>query len=244
MLREKITAYREVRQDRKNTAQDDYDNTPDQALDELITDDKEILGNQPNLLHGRYRQKTDKIIDKIETAEDNKDTAGTREKYLDYRKNRIDIKIARLQETLSNSSGSFLSKQIDRQRRQKLKQLQYNQNIRTGQMSKLEKKRQNKPENLQKEIDAIVKKKVDAMQRKAQRKILREQHGIHGYSVVKRAEFLAKITPDQKRVIVREAIKLARKQNIQRGLLDDAAYEVDDTADKRMIGGNYGRTIE
>lgn len=244
MLREKITAYREVRQDRKDAAQDDYDNAPVRPLDALITDDIEILGNQPGLLRGRYRQKTDKIIDKIETAEDNKDAPGTREKYLDYRKNRIDIKIARLQETLNNSAGSFLSKQIDRQRRQKLKQLQYGQGISSGQMGKLEKKRQNKPENLQREIDAIVKKKVDAMQRKAQRKILREQHGVHSYNVVKRAEFLAKITPDQKRVVIREAIKLVRKQNIERGLLDDAAYEVDDSAGKRIIGGNYGRTIE
>ncbi len=243
MLREKIAAYREVRQDRKEAAQLDYDTAPDRPLDELITDDKEILGSQPNLLQGRYRQKTDKIVDKIETAEDKKDTAGLREQYLDYRKNRINIKIARLQENLNNSSGSFLSKHIDRQRRQKLKELQYGQNIRTGQMSKLERKRQTKPEMLQKEIDAIVKKKIEAMNRKAQRKILREQHGINSHNIVKRADFLAKITPNQKREIVREAIKLVRKRNIERGLLD-SIYEVDDTANKRKIGDNYARTVE
>ncbi len=243
MLREKIAAYREVRQDRKEAAQEDYDTAPDRPLDELITDDKEILGNQPSLLHSRYRQKTDKIIDKIETAEGKKDTAGLREQYLDHRKNRTDIKIARLQEDLNSSSGAFLSKQIDRQRRQKLKQLQYSQNVRTVQMGKLEHKRQNKPEMLRKEIDAIVKKKIEAMNRKAQRKILREQHSIETHNIAKRAEFLAKITPDQRREIVREAIKLVRKKNIERGLLDPT-YDVDDTAAKRKIGGHYARTVE
>lgn len=244
MLHEKIAAYRELRQDRKEAAQLDYDTAPDQPLDDLITDDKEILGNQSNLFYGRYRQKTDKIIDKIETAEGKKDTAGLREQYLGYRKNRTDIKIARLQEDLNSISGSFLSQHIDRQRRQKLKELQRAQNIRTGQIGKLERKRQNKPEMLQKEIDAIVKKKIEAMNRKAQHKILREQHGINSHNIAKRAEFLAKITPDQKRMILREAIKLVRKKNIERGLLDDPTYEVDDTADRRKIGGHYARTVE
>jgi hypothetical protein len=167
-----------------------------------------------------------------------------REKYLRYRNNRTDIKIARLQEKLASSSGSFIAKHIDRQRRLTLENLQYSRKRRIGQINTLEQNRQSKPEELRKEIDKLVNAKIDAMHRKAQRKVLKDEHGIDRHDFVKRTEFLAKMSKEDKQKITREAILMVRKKNIEKGVLD-ATYEVNDAAvNKRNIKGIYERTIE
>ncbi len=230
--------------DRKQEAEDDYSDAPERPLDQLITDDKEILGERPSPLRVSYRDRADSIVKKIEKAEENRGVAGTREKYLKYRNNSTDIKIARLQAKLANSSGSFIAKQIDRQRQLTLENLQYRKKRRTGQINILEQKRQDKPEELRKEIDKLVNAKIDAMHRKAQRKVLKDEHGIDRYNFVKRAEFLAKISKEDKQKITREAILMVRRKNIEKGMLD-ATYVVNDAAvNKRNIGGSYERTVE
>ena len=79
------------------------------------------------------------------------------------------------------------------------------------------------------------------MYRKAQRAEMRKQ-GIGKHNFVKRAEFLAKITPEERKKITREAILLARRSNIQHGRLD-ADYKVDETLDTRKVD-TYERTVE
>ncbi len=232
------------RSDRKQEAEDDYSDAPERSLDQLITDDREILGEKSSLLRVKYRDKADRIVNKIGKAEQNTDVAGKREKYLKYRNNRTDIKIARLQEKLANSSGSFIAKQIDRQRRLTLENLQYRKKIRTRQIGGLETARKDKPEKLRKDIDKLVNAKIDAMHRKAQRKVLKDEHGIDRHNFVKRSEFLAKMSKEDKQKITREAILMVRKKNIEKGVLD-ATYEVNDAAEnKRDIGGIYERTVE
>jgi len=232
------------RSDRKQEAEDDYSDAPERPLDQLITDDKEILGEKSSLLRGKYRDKADSIVKKIENAEENRDVAGTREKYLKYRNNRTDIKIARLQEKLASSSGSFIAKHIDRQRRLTLENLQYRRKRRTGRIGGLETARKNKLEELRRDIDKLVNAKIDAMHRKAQRKVLKDEHGIDRHNFVKRAEFLAKMSKEDKRKITREAILMVRKKNIEKGVLD-ATYEVNDAAvSRRNIRGIYERTVE
>jgi hypothetical protein len=232
------------RSDRKQEAEDDYSHALERPLDQLITDDKEILGEKSSLLRGRYRNKADKIVKEIENAKDKTDVAGTREKYLKYRNDCTDIKIARLQEKLANSSGSFIAKHIDIQRRLTLENLQYRKKRRTSQIGGLETARQDKPEDLRKNIDKLVDAKIDAMYRKAQRKVLKDEHGIERHNFVKRAEFLAKISNKDKQKIMREAILIVRKKNIEKGVLD-ASYEVNGEAvNKRKIRGLYERTVE
>lgn len=270
MIREKISAYRESKLDRKAMANADFiyaRHNPDvleqnRPLDALKTDDKEILGqNKDRLFKDRYRKVADIIEQRIEKAEERviskddtldqqKQKKYRREKYLEYRNNRTDIKITRLKNKLENSNGSFLARQIDRQRRQKLQQLEFVQKLHTSQLGRLEQKRQNKPEELRKKIDKMVEKKVNAMYRKELRKrrlIEQGEKGIGNYNVAKRtahkAEFIAKMKPEDKMKIVREAILLARRQSIEKGRLD-MNYEVDNTLDDdktRQVTEHYGR---
>lgn len=248
MLREKFTAHQEAKQARKDEAQADYEAAQltldvDRPLDALVTDDKEILGQKSEqLFRDRYRNKTDSIVRKIGKAETNIDNKGLREQYLDFRTNRVNIKIARVEEKLANTPDSFLMKYINNGRRFRLRELQHSRRVISNSASHLETKRQNKPESLQKKIDDLVKKKVDAMYKKAQRKEMRE-NGIEAHNFVARAEFLAKMSPDTKKKIAREAILLARKKSIEKGTLD-ASHTVDQTLNMRKVVNEYGRVIE
>lgn len=269
MAFERILASREAKQDRKTAAAGDFLNArydihkldQERPLDALKTDDKEILGESKELSHflrDRYRYVTDAIEKRIEKAEERVIESGDtvdqkeqkkyrREKYLDYRNNRIDIKIARLQDSITNSSGSFLANQINRQRRQSLAQLQYLKKVHTNQLGKLDQQRQSKPEELRKKVDQIVKRKIDAMYRKELRKrrlLDQDQKGIGKYDLTKRvihkAEYISKMQPNEKKKIVREAILLARKQNIEKGRLA-VDYHIDDAHNSRKVTEHYER---
>jgi hypothetical protein len=242
MIREKITAHLEARDLRHQEAQADYDaNT--RTPDELVTDDKEILGTKAgSFLRNRYRHQADRLSEQIETAEANKDIPGMREKYIKYRDNRATIQSARIQRKIDNSSNSFLSTQINHQRRYKLKQLQYAKKVYADRSGALESKRVNKPEKLQKKVDELIRKKVDAMYRKAQREALR-QNDIGRHNIMKKAEFVAKMTPEMKKKIATEAVLLVRKRNIEKGHLDPS-HTVDTSLTKRKVTNEYGRTIE
>lgn len=239
MIRKNFNKLTVAGHNRNLSATIDYVHQPERDIDNLRTDATEILGEKPGLLMGRYRRKTNDILEKIDKAEDKKDVPGTREKYLAYRSNRTQVKIDRTKEKISSSSDSFLSRQINRQRRQKVEALTTKGKILSRAGNKLEAARTGKPERLQKKIDEYVKKKVDAMYRKARRQEM-QKHDIGKVNFVKRAEFLAKLTPEKKKEIVREAILLARKKNIESGRLD-ATYGVDDTLSTRKVG-DYERT--
>lgn len=242
MLREKITAHIEARQLRHQEAQDDYDMAV-RSPDELVTDDKEILGTKAgSFLRNRYRYQADLLTEEIETAEANKDVPGIREKYIKYRDNRATIQSARIQRKIDNSSNSFFSAQINRQRRFKLKQLQYSKKVYADRAGALESKRINKPEKLQKKVDELIRNKVDAMYRKAQREEMRAR-GIGRHNIMKKAEFVAKMTPELKKKIATEAVLLIRKRNIEKGHLD-SSHTVDTSLTERKVTNEYGRTIE
>lgn len=242
MIKEKFTQHREEVRARKVDAKLDYLTAPERDLSDLKTDDKEILGQQPGLLHGRLRSKTDQIMEKIEDAEADLGQKSTREKYHEYQNSRIDNKIARLERKLDNSSGSFFAKQIDRQREQTVKFLKNNKRSHNFVIGNIQKKRENKPEELQKEIDRIVDNRIEAMKRKAQRKKMREQN-IGPLNFVSKEHFIASLNETEKRKIYREAILLTRKKNIEVGILD-VGYQVDDSLETRKIGDYYERTIE
>lgn len=248
MIREKLIAHQEARQARKDEAALDYESaqaTLDQErpIDNLLTDDKEILGEKSeHLFRDRYRRKADNIMNKVEKAESNIDTKGMRERYVGYRINRTDIKIARVEEKLARSSDSFLMKYVNNGRRYKLNELKHSKQVLSRSSSTLETKRRAKPEELRKKIDEHVKKKVDAMYKKAQRQALRAE-GIKAHNFVKKTEFIAKLAPDEKKKIVREAMLLVRKNNIEKGRIG-SSLGVDTGLSTRKVTNEYGRTIE
>lgn len=125
--------------------------------------------------------------------------------------------------------------------RQTVNNLTYKNKVTSTKIGELQKKRLDKPEHLKMKIDALV-TKIAANGGKPNASFLREKHGIDPKKRMERINKLANLTPQQKKEIVREAILLVRKENIQRGLLDPD-YEVDTTADTREMGEQYERTI-
>ncbi len=238
----------EKRAERHQQADEDYQDSLDNIdtilpLDNIVTHDREILGEKASpLLVASYRNRADRLVGRVEKAEGSKDELGMRERYLNYRKNRVDIKIERINKKMLNSPDSFLSRQINRQRRQKLKALRYGQKIRTKLIDNQEQKRKTKPEVLRKKIDQLVDKKIRSQQRKARRHILEREHGIGRLNHVKRSEFLAKMTPEDKKKIVREAILLVRRDNIRKGKLAADAFIAFN--DERKVTDEYRRGVE
>jgi len=242
-LKQSINTYRQERHQRKQDALIDYAHNPSpRPLDDLKTDDKEILGEHSDaFFRDRYRRKTDSIVEKIGKAEDKKDIPTVRENFMSYRNNRAQVKIDRINAKIDSSSNSFLSRQINRQRRQTVNVLATKNKIRSHTIGKIEAKRKARPEELQKKIDNYVKEKVDAMYRKALRREMR-RHDVGRLNPMKRAEFLAKVTPELRKQLTRQAILNVRKNNIKKGRLG-MDYRVDNTLDTRKVG-DYGRTIE
>jgi len=237
----------EVRRAQHRVARRDYfvaQSTIDQdrPVDELRTDVTEVLGERKGLLDGGYRRKADSLIKKVESSEARKDKVGMREAFIRHGKNKTELKIQRVEAKIEDSpkDNGFSA----RQRNAKLKQLQYNQKVRGNAIKKLEVNRLEKPERNQKKIDALVNKKIQSMMRKAERKVLQREHGIGRFERRKRTEKLVNLSPEEKRRIVREAILMVRRQNIERGVLDDT-YRVDDTTtNTRPVGKDYARVIE
>lgn len=227
-------------------AKDDYDlqrqaPLPDEK-DKLRTSVTEMLGETPNLFHGRYRANANRLETKLKHAEATKDEKGFLERIHENRRYHTQSKIDRIQKKIDASGNGFVSRYINMHRRQTVNNLTYKNKVTSTKIGELQKKRLDKPEHLKMKIDALVTKKIAAKRRKAERIILREKHGIDPKKRMERINKLANLTPQQKKEIVREAILLVRKENIQRGLLDPD-YEVDTTADTREMGEQYERTI-
>ena len=254
-LRQTFNNHRTERHQRKQDALVDYAHNPDtiHPLDKIRTDDKEILGEhaRSGLFRDQARKKADKLVNKIGTAEGEKDTVTEREKYLEARRNFTQVRINKLKGRIDKSSDNFFNRRLNGWRREKLRDLEAKNKKRGKAINSVEKKRQEKPEVLRKKIDEIVKKKVDAMYAKAQRIELR-RNGIRKHNVVKRAEFLSKLTPQDKKRIVSEAIRQTRKSNIEKGRLD-SSYSIYGNVKKakaknklksREVTEDYGRIIK
>ncbi len=198
-------------------------------VETLRTDITETLGSRSGILRGQYRRTADKLLDAQQVAEERAAKPGFIEQRRIHSLDKAQLKIERLQERIDGSPNTFLSRQINRQRRQKIKELEYKKKIRGSQAATLEAKRQQKPEEIKKRIDYLVQQKLEAKRRKATRIYLREQHGVSWYDRKRRTEVLVKLSEPEKRAIMREAILLVRRENIRNGSLDPA-YEVDETA--------------
>lgn len=233
-----------VQQARAHEAQQDYaaEKQKPRELDTLRTSATEILGAHSNLLHGRYRKAAEKLERQLPHAEAAKGRKSLPEDLLQYRNDRAKLKMDRIQDKINRSGDGFWARQVNRQRHQTVKKLAYGRKMREATAKKLEENRLSKPEEIRKKIDELVSKRVEAMRRKAERNVLREQYGVTKRNHIKRANILANMTPTQKKEIIREAILLVRKRNIQLGLLEPD-YKVDETANTRMIEGQYERTI-
>lgn len=242
----RITDRMQARDDRKRQAREDYNDVLDRPIDQLLTDDREILGSHTRgLFRDRARRKADGLVEKISQAEGVKDSVTMREKYLDARKNFTQVRINKLEGRIAKSSNNLLTKHLNAWRREKLHDLNAKNKKRADTISHTEKKRQEKPEEIRKKVDETVKKKVDAMYKKAQRVALRER-GIRKHNTLRRHEFLANLTPEYKTRIVREAIRQVRKKNIERGTLG-AGYQIDDILDEesvRKVTSDYGRIVK
>lgn len=238
-----VEDYFEDRQQRKEDAENDYEQQKQypRDLDPLRTDAVEILGENPRMLRGRFRKQADKLEEKADKLENNPKEPGIRERILKWRANRTKIKIDRLRGKLKEGGW----KSNDRVRAAKLKDLELKQNRLKKDISERASRRREMPEKLRKKIDEYVQKKVKAMDRKARRKILREE-GIEWYDFEEKAEFLANLSDAEKKRIAREAILLVRKKNIEKGLLEPA-HSVDQAApqDKvRKVGDHYERVAQ
>lgn len=242
MIRRSLNKLTTAGRERNTNAYDDYNNPSTRGLDNLRTDITESLGANPSMFAGRYRRKTNAITEKISAAESNVDKVSVRERYLEYRNDRATVKADRLQQKINNSPDTFWSRQINRQRRQTIEGLQRKSKYRNNTIAGIETKRRKKPEELQKQIDKLIRKKVDAQRRKAERIVMKREAGIGLFNPAKKAKFLADITPEQKQKIVREAILLVRKSNIESGVLEPS-HEVDSTADTRSIGREYHERV-
>jgi hypothetical protein len=248
MIQRNLNKLTTTGKERNHQADLDYGSTLERPVEELITDDKEILGDHARgLFRDQARKKADNLVDKIARAEGAKDTVTRREKYLEARSNFTQTRIDKLEARIENSSDNMFTKRLNGWRREKLRDLKAKNKKRTASITSIEKKRQGRPEELQRNIDKLVKNKIDAMHKKAQDVELR-RNGIKKHNILKRHEFLAKLTPDDKKRIVREAIRQVRKKNVELGRLE-RGYSVDDVADEntvdiRKVTDDYGRIIE
>lgn len=248
MLKRNLNKFTTSGRERNQQADADYNTMPVRSVDELITDDKEMLGDHARgLFRDTARKKADKLTAKAQQAETVVGVKTTREKYLEARSNFTQVRIDKLKTRIDNSPDNIFTRPLNNWRREKLHDLQAKNKKRSGALAKAEDKRLKKPETLRKEVDELVKKKVDAMYRKAQRIELRSR-GIKRHNVLRRQEFLATLSPSDKKRIVGEAIRQARKKNIELGRLN-SGYAVDDVAsesdvDIRKVTNDYGRVVE
>ena len=244
MPTERLKSFLQERARRADDAEADYESAPERPLDELKTDVTEILGESTNgMFRNSSRAAADRLESRAERADGKADIMTRREKYLEYRENATANKIRRIEDKMADSSNGFFANQINRQRRHKVKNLKFKTKVMTHQRAGIERSRKTKPEEIRKKIDKLINDRIKAAERKAQRVVMRQEKGINRRQLAQKAEFLAKITPEQKAKIVREAILQVRKENIQDGLID-ASYVVDDTLNGRKIRGLYERTVE
>ena len=244
MPAERLKSFLQERAQRTEDAEADYESASERPLDDLKTDVTEILGEKTDgLFRNSARGAADKLESRAEHADTKADVMTRREKYLEYRENATANKIRRIEDKMADSSNGFFANQINRQRRHKVKSLKFKSKVMSSQRAGIERSRKTKPEELRKKIDKLVNDRIKAAERKAQRVYMRQEKGINRMHLAKKAEFLAKITPEQKAKIVREAILQVRKENIKGGLID-SSYTVDDTLSGRKIRGLYERTVE
>lgn len=227
---------------------------PERDLDDLITDDQEILGHSGTLGKDMREGTRDVMntVDKMYVSARNLNPASKlRDSYLTFRRDRLTRKVEELEQKVSTGPDTFLNRRqkarlemLKNRREWKNRLLEKRDKKYTARAEKLGVRAGKRSEKFQQQVDKYIAGKIEAMRRKEQRKLLKE-HGFgrtsRALSPVERARFLANLPPDTKKRLTREAILAVREQNIKKGKLD-WLYEVDETKDTREVG-SYGRTV-
>lgn len=224
---------------------------PERNLDNLITDDQEILG-QSGSLRRELRDGTKGAMNTVDKhlarLRNTNPLSKTRDAYLAYRRDRIAGKVDRLERLVAENPTSRLGKR----RQKELEMFRKRHKWREGQIEKRGKKAINRGEKVtnritkrnekfQEQVDKYIADKVEAMRRKEQRKLMKRE-GISRLNPAERARFIANLPAETKKRLTREAILAVREKNIKQGKLD-WLYDVDETKDVRKVG-SYGRTVE
>lgn len=224
---------------------------PERDIDHLITDDQEILG-QSTHLRRKLRQGTKDTMNAVDQHTQAlrrlNPASKLRSAYLTYRRHRIALKVDRLEQLVTTNPNSVLNKRREKELDMFKKRLKWRDNQIgerhkkfTDRRVKASKRHTERTEKFQDQIDKYITKKIEAMRRKEQRKLLKTESISH-LSPGERAKYLAELPAETKKRLTREAILAIREKNIRKGKLD-WLYEVDVEKDRRDMG-NYERTVE
>ena len=247
---EKFKQILETRNERAVEAARDRENAPERPLDELVVDDQEILGQSVHLRSSVYEgaKNTVNSLDKQFTRVRNENPAAkARDTYLSYRKDRIGLKIERLEHQITKDPTSRQGKRRQKELEMFKKRLEWREgqsnkreNKYTTRTEKYTKRSTNREKEQKEQVDKYIAKKIEAMRRKEARKLLKSE-GIGRLSVIERNKYLATMPTEAKKRLLREAILSVREANIRKGKLDHE-YQVDESKPKRKIG-HYERTV-
>lgn len=186
-------------------------------------------------LGGDYTNYTDALGKRIDRAEATKDVMGRREKYRQYRSDRLENRINRLEDKRDAAKYDWQRRRYHNM----IKESKRLKGVHDHFQARHQGNRVRKPEKLRTTLDRITKKRVDAMYRK----VLREDHNKHLRNAAERQRFEATIKPKDKQKLIREAILRLRKENIAAGRLN-ASYTVDTNNKMRRPMGDLGKHYE
>lgn len=210
----------------------------------MVVDDKEILGNSEFV--NLQVQEAQHDITNYRAATEFRDSLATpRNNYVDWRRKRIQQKVERLERKVNASPDT----RWNRHRQKTLDMFKNRVKWREGQLAKRSEAKSKRGEalaaridkrdiKLQKEIDNIVNKKIEAQRRKVERANYKADRG-HRFShfvihPFERTKYLDSLTPEQKQEITKQAILNVREKNIKKGQLD-VSHSVDPNRDTREV---------
>lgn len=229
----------------------------------LLTDDKEILGSSDHF--GRnLRQTTMETTNTIHAkyVDSREHLAKPRNKYLEYRHDRLKLKARRLESKLDEAylnreEGSAIPdtlwnrhlrrkhENVKKRTKWRKGQLKTNRNAHTKRTEKLGGKYISREEKRQLYIDGYIKKAIDHERNKMVRERMRDKgikpRGRSHEMTKRRLEFLKNLTIDDKRQIVKTAMLNIRQENIRSGKLSHI-YTVNPAFNRRKID-EYARAI-
>lgn len=233
-----------IKQNNEEMAQIDREFAPERELNKLITDDKEILGRDTHL--GRdMRQKTRDITNAVhEQYVDARKALGTpRDQYLEFRRDRIALKVQRLERKVAENPttlyGKHLKNELDMfKKRQAWRERQITQrgNKHSGRVDTLTNRKRERNERYHDHMDRYVQKQIEIYRKKEIERRM-QQAGIDPKDPMQarqRVDFIKNLSKKDQQVITRNAILDIREKNIREGKLN-WRYAVTTPEDKDKI---------
>lgn len=210
----------------------------------MIVDDKEILGKS-EFVNLQVQQAQHDIINYKATTELRDSLVTPRKNYVDWRRKRIQIKVDRLQRKVDASPDT----RWNRHRKKTLDMFKNRVEWRKGQLNKYAESKTKRAEvlsgridkrnvQLQKEIDHVINKKIEAQRRKVERTMYKNDKG-HTFSSfvihpIERTNYMNSLTAAQRQEITKQAILNIREKNIKKGRLD-VSHAVDPNTESREV---------